>query len=327
MPAQHRGKAPIAPVSAPRLRYTNAAGAAMARTGGALENIRGSVLMVAAMGLFALEDMFIKRAAQALPVGQVLMLFGLGGMLAFMALTARRGERLFHPAILGRAMIVKAVMEVIGRLGYTLGIALTPLSNASAILQATPLVVVAGAALIFGERVGPRRWAAIVIGFLGVLIVLRPGLEGFVPAALFTVMGMLGFAGRDLATRAAPKVLSNMQLGIYGFAMLIPTGAGLLAFTGGAVWPGLGSAGQILAATVFGVAAYWGLTAAMRIGEVSVVTPFRYTRLIFALILGVVAFGERPDAATLIGSAVIIASGVYTLLRGRRAGIGGSASG
>jgi drug/metabolite transporter (DMT)-like permease len=284
-----------------------------------LENIRGSVLMVAAMAGFALEDMFIKRATQSLPVGEVLMIFGLCGMLAFMALTRMRGQRIVHPAVLSRPMIVKAVMEVMGRLGYTLGIALTPLSNASAILQATPLVVVAGAALLFGEKVGPRRWSAILIGFVGVLIVLRPGMEGFVPAALFTVMGMLGFAGRDLATRAAPPVLSNMQLGIYGFAMLIPTGGAILAYTGGAAVPGTAAAGQLLAASAFGVAAYWGLTAAMRIGEVAVVTPFRYTRLIFALILGVLVFGERPDAATLIGAAIIIASGVYTLVRQRRA--------
>lgn len=284
-----------------------------------MENIRGSVLMVAAMAGFALEDMFIKRATQSLPVGEVLMIFGLCGMLAFMALTRMRGQRIVHPAVLSRPMIVKAVMEVMGRLGYTLGIALTPLSNASAILQATPLVVVAGAALLFGEKVGPRRWSAILIGFVGVLIVLRPGMEGFVPAALFTVMGMLGFAGRDLATRAAPPVLSNMQLGIYGFAMLIPTGGAILAYTGGAAVPGVAAAGQLLAASAFGVAAYWGLTAAMRIGEVAVVTPFRYTRLIFALILGVLVFGERPDAATLIGAAIIIASGVYTLVRQRRA--------
>lgn len=284
-----------------------------------MENIRGSVLMVAAMAGFALEDMFIKRATQSLPVGEVLMIFGLCGMLAFMALTRMRGQRIVHPAVLSRPMFVKAVMEVMGRLGYTLGIALTPLSNASAILQATPLVVVAGAALLFGEKVGPRRWSAILIGFVGVLIVLRPGMEGFVPAALFTVMGMLGFAGRDLATRAAPPVLSNMQLGIYGFAMLIPTGGAILAYTGGAAVPGTAAAGQLLAASAFGVAAYWGLTAAMRIGEVAVVTPFRYTRLIFALILGVLVFGERPDAATLIGAAIIIASGVYTLVRQRRA--------
>ena len=282
------------------------------------ENLRGSALMVAAMALFALEDMFIKRAAQTLPVGEVLMLFGLGGMIGFSVLAASRGQRLVHPAMVSKPLIIKALMEVIGRLGYTLGIALTPLSNASAILQATPLVVVAGAAVIFGEKVGLRRWLAIGVGFLGVLVILQPGAEGFVPAVLWTVLGMFGFAGRDLATRAAPRVLSNFQLGLHGFTALIPTGAIILASTGGAIVPPLPALASVGAATVFGVCAYWWLTSAMRMGEVSVVTPFRYTRLLFGVALGVIVFGEGLGPATLMGAALILASGLYTLVRGRR---------
>jgi drug/metabolite transporter (DMT)-like permease len=281
-------------------------------------NLRGSLLMVAAMAGFAIEDMFLKFAARSLPVGQILMIFGGGGMLAFAVMTKLRGERVFHPAILTRAILVRAVFEVMGRLFYTLAIAFTALSSASAILQATPLVVVAGAALIFGERVGWRRWFAILVGFGGVLIILRPGLEGFTVASLLAVAGTIGFAGRDLATRAAPPVLSNLQLGVYGFAMMVPTGAVLLAFFGTASVPGIVTAGQLLAATVVGVAAYYALTAAMRMGDVGVITPFRYTRLVLALILGVALFGERPDGYTLLGSAIIVASGIYTLLRGRK---------
>lgn len=275
--------------------------------------------MVAAMAGFAVEDMFLKSAAKTLPVGLILMIFGAGGMLAFAVLALRRGERVLHPAILTRPILIRAVFEVAGRLFYTLAIAFTALSSASAILQATPLVVVAGAALFFEEKVGWRRWSAIAVGFVGVLIILRPGLEGFTPLSLLAVLGTLGFAGRDLATRAAPPVLSNLQLGVYGFAMMVPTGAVLLAFSGGAVLPGALTAGQLLAATLVGVAAYYALTAAMRMGEVSVITPFRYTRLVFALILGTAVFGERPDALTLLGSAVIVGSGIYTLMRSRRA--------
>lgn len=281
-------------------------------------NLRGSVLMVAAMAGFALEDMFIKSAARSLPVGEILILFGLAGMAAFIALALRRSERVLHPAILSRPILLRAMSEVAGRLGYTLALAFTPLSSASAILQATPLVVVAGAALFFGETVGWRRWAAILVGFAGVLIILRPGLEGFELASLWAVLGMLGFAGRDLATRAAPPVLSNVQLGIYGFFMLIPTGAAMLAVTGGWLVPDAATTRDLALATLFGVAAYYGLTAAMRIGEVSVITPFRYTRLVFALALGMAVFAERPDAATLAGSAIIIGSGLYTLVQGRR---------
>ncbi|OCX65922.1 hypothetical protein BFP70_07285 [Thioclava sp. SK-1] len=281
-----------------------------------MENTRGAILMVAAMAAFAMEDMFIKAASQQAPIGEVLMAFGFVGMLGFMALARSRGQALWHRAIGSRFMLMKATFEIIGRVGYTLGIALTPLSNASAILQATPLVVVAGAAMFFGEKVGPRRWAAIGVGFLAVLLILRPGLDGFRPAALFTLMGMLGFAGRDLATRGAPKVLTNFQLGIYGFAALIPAGALILLVQGEPRAMSGAVIGLVLAASVFGVLAYWALTAAMRMGDISVVTPFRYTRLLFAIILGALVFGERPDALMIVGAALIVVSGVYTLRRG-----------
>jgi drug/metabolite transporter (DMT)-like permease len=282
-------------------------------------NQRGSLLMIAAMAGFAVEDMFLKSAAGQLPVGQILMIFGSAGMICFILLAKSQGAQLITPALLSRAIILRAMSEVAGRLFYTLALALTPLSSASAILQATPLVVVAGAALIFKERVGWRRWSAIVVGFIGVLIILRPGLDGFTPLSILAVLGMLGFAGRDLGSRAAPKTISNLTLGVYGFAMMVPTGAALLAWTGGAVWPSAATGTALAAATLFGVAGYYALTAAMRVGEVSLVTPYRYSRLLFALILGALVFGERPDAATLIGSAIIVASGIYTLVRGRRA--------
>jgi drug/metabolite transporter (DMT)-like permease len=285
---------------------------------GLSENLRGALFMVVAMAGFAVEDMLLKRVSRDLPVGEVLILFGAGGMLAFMTLTARQGQALFHPAVLAPRMLSKAAFEVMGRLFYTLAIALTALSSASAILQATPLVVVAGAALIFGESVGWRRWLVILVGFGGVLVILRPGLEGFTPLSLLAVAGLIGFAGRDLATRAAPPVLSNLQLGIYGFAAMVPTGAALLAWTGGGAIPDAAQAVQLTAAIGFGVFAYWALTVAMRTGEVSVVTPFRYTRLVFALILGVLVFGERPDALTLIGSAIVVGAGIYTLVSARR---------
>tara|TARA_R110002096_G_scaffold138378_20_gene292067 strand:+ start:57 stop:929 length:873 start_codon:yes stop_codon:yes gene_type:complete len=281
-------------------------------------NLRGSLYMIAAMAGFAVEDLFLKIASRQIPVGQILMIFGTGGTMAFAILAKSKGARLFHPAMFSPAIMVRAGFEVAGRLFYTLAIALTPLSSASAILQATPLVVVAGAAVVFGEAVGWRRWSAIAAGFVGVLIILRPGLEGFSALSILAVLGLVGFAGRDLATRAAPPVLSNLVLGVYGFAMMVPTGAALLAWTGDAAVPNARTAGALATAIVFGVAGYYALTAAMRLGEVSVVTPFRYTRLVFALILAMLFLGERPDTATLLGSAVIVATGIYTLLRGRK---------
>ncbi len=283
-----------------------------------MDNLRGILWMIAAMAGFALEDSFIKLAAGTLPLGPVVAVFGLGGFVFFSALTLVRGQKLVTPDTLSRPILLRAVFEVIGRAGYFLGITLTPLSNASSILQASPLFVTLGAALFLGEHIGWRRWAAIFAGFLGVLIVLRPGLEGFTPASLFTLVGTIGFAARDLGTRAAPKSLSNLQLASYGFAALIPTGLVLSFFTGPAVMPDARSAAFVVAAIVCGVAGYYAITAAMRVGEVGVVTPFRYTRLLFALILAFIVFGERPDMLTLVGGGVIVASGLYTILREAR---------
>lgn len=283
------------------------------------DNHRGSLFMIAAMAGFAVEDMFLKSAARHMPVGEVITLFGLGGMLAFAALALRQGDALFPPAITSRPLLIRSGFEITGRLFYSLAIALTPLSIASAILQATPLVVVAGAAILFGEVVGWRRWAAIIAGFIGVLIIIRPGLAGFDALSILTVIGLIGFAGRDLATRAAPPALSNMQLGITGFAMLALAGVIILVVNADYRPPNTIGLAQTLAATIIGVFAYTALTAAMRTGEVSAVTPFRYTRLLFALILGVTIFGERPDAMTLLGSAIVVASGIYVLTQNRRA--------
>lgn len=283
------------------------------------DTLRGSLLMGLAMAAFALEDMIIKTVAGAMPTGQVLILFGLGGMILFGIMARARGERLWHPGFCTRPLLWRFVAEVSGRLFFTLAIVLAPLSLASAILQATPLVVTAGAVVFFGERVGWRRWMAIAVGFVGVLMILRPGMSGFEATSLLAVAGMLGFAGRDLATRAAPKSMTNAQLGLFGFAMLVIAGTILLLWTGGAVRPTVPQSGALLAAICVGVLAYMALTGAMRTGEISVVAPFRYTRLVFAMALGVLVFGERPDLMTLLGSVVVVGSGVFTLVRSSKA--------
>nr|WP_319949088.1 DMT family transporter [uncultured Shimia sp.] len=281
------------------------------------ENLRGSLWMMAAMAGFAIEDTMIKLAARDLPVGEILMIFGAGGMLGFLCLTWQRGERAIVPEIITPIVCLRALSEVIGRLFFTLSLAFTALSSTSAILQATPLVVTLGAALFFRERVGARRWVAIFIGLLGVLLILRPAPSLFEPASLLAVIGMLGFAGRDLATRGAPATLSHMQLGIYGFFVMIPTGLMLLLWEGRARWPSLDQWGWLGGAIFFGIGAYYALTSAMRLGDVSVVTPFRYTRLVFALVLATLIFGETPDILTLAGALIVVASGLYTLMTAR----------
>ncbi|MFZ1470099.1 MAG: DMT family transporter [Paracoccaceae bacterium] len=275
------------------------------------------MLMVVSMAMFAVEDVFLKSAALHLPLGQVMVTMGLCGMAVFAVMARRRGEVALPRAVLAPAMLARSASEVAGRLFYALAVALTPLSTASAILQATPLVVIAGAAMIFGERVSPSRWAAVGVGFVGVLMIVQPGIQGFSAMSLLAVAGMLGFAGRDLATRAAPRTLSNRQLGTLGFAMLAVAGALILVWTGGARLPDATAALQVAGTTGFGIAGYHALTAAMRTGQVSAVTPFRYTRLICALILAALVFHERPDMLTLAGAALIVAAGIYGLTRRR----------
>ena len=278
-------------------------------------DLRGSLFMVSAMAGFAVEDAFLKAATREVAVGLALVILGLAGVVVFSVVALRAGAMPLPRSILSPTMALRSGFEIVGRLFYALAIALTPISTASAILQATPLVVVLGAALIFGERIGWRRWALILLGFVGVLIILRPGLEGFSGLSLLALIAMAGFAGRDLATRAAPLALSNAQLGVTGFIMLALSGVIILTVTGGAALPSPGTLGLLAGASLFGILAYAALTQAMRTGAVGVVTPFRYSRLPFAVMLGVGVFGERPDTATLAGSALIVACGIVLLTR------------
>ena len=173
---------------------------------------------------------------------------------------------------------------------------------------------------MFGEQVGWRRWTAIFIGLAGVLIIIQPGSDGFSALSILAVIGMLGFAGRDLASRAAPASLSATVLGVYGFLAVVVAGVAFSLWDQAPfVRPDSQTAATLLGAIVAGVAAYTCLMTAMRTGEVSAVTPFRYTRLIFGIALGVILFGERISTAMVIGSALIVTSGLFILWQSKRA--------
>lgn len=280
------------------------------------ENLLGSLWMIAAMAAFAIEDSFMKAAADTLPVGQILILFGTGGAIIFACLARLGGTRLLVPEALSRPMRIRMLFEITGRLFYVLAYALTPLSTATVILQATPLVVVAGAAVVFGERVGWRRWTAIFIGLLGVIIIIQPGTNSFSNLSLLAIIGMLGLAGRDLASRAAPASLGTITLGFYGFLAVIIAGALFSVWDASPfVRPSGVITAALLGAVLSGVAAYAFLMKAMRTGEISAVTPFRYTRLLFGIALGVVVFGESLTAPMLIGSVLIVVSGLFIMWR------------
>lgn len=283
-------------------------------------NIVGAAWMIAAMAAFAVEDALVKAVSDLLPVGQILTLFGLGGAAIFVAIALRQGDALVTPDVFAAAMRLRVLFEITGRLFYVLALALIPLSTATVILQATPLVVVASAALIFGERVGWRRWTAIGLGLFGVMIILRPGTEGFSALSLLALVGMLGFAGRDLASRAAPRSLSTAILGLYGFLALAVAGLLFSVWQGAAFrWPDARATVLLVAVILIGIGAYSCLMKAMRTGDVSAVTPFRYTRLLFGAALGTAVFGETLTLGMLVGSGLIVLSGLFILWRGQKA--------
>lgn len=285
------------------------------------DNLRGSLWMLLAMAGFAVEDAFFKAAtgASAVTPGSGTLLFGLLALGISAVVTVLRGQPLWHPAYLERRLLIRTGFEIMGRMFFALSLAFNTLSTTSAILQAAPLVVMLGAGLILGERIGPRRWIAMAVGLLGVMLILRPTPEAFTPTTIFAVLGMLGFAGRDLATRTSPPEVHATQLNLLGFATVAMAGLVLIAFEPGR--PSLPTAqgfALILGTALAGVVGYGALTAAMRTGEISVVAPFRYFRLIVALAIAMTIFGERPDTMTLIGAALIVGSGLYTLMRDSR---------
>ncbi|MFT3689243.1 DMT family transporter [Paenirhodobacter sp.] len=283
-----------------------------------MENLRGSLLMVASMLAFALEDTAMKGLSVDLPVGELLLLLGGLGGGAFAVATWISGRRLTERALFTFPVMLRSFSELATAMLYLAALASIPLAQASAIQQATPLAVTMGAALFLREQVGWRRWLSIGVGFIGVLIALRPGTD-FSPMALCAVFSVFWLAVRDVVTRKVPASVSSLQLATLGFLAVVPAGALVLLIEGRALVPPTPAQwGLICGAVLCGVVGYYMLIASVRIGEMSVITPFRYTRLIFALILGWLAFGEAPDAATLIGGAVIVGSGLYVLWRQAR---------
>ena len=281
------------------------------------DNLRGIGLMVVAMAFFALEDMFIKFAARGLPTGQIILVSGLFGIPVFAWLAARSGRSIWVRGALHPAVIMRAAGEMVGSLAYITAIAQVPLPTVSAVLQAMPLAVTLGAALFMGEKVGWRRWTAIAVGFAGVLVVIRPGMAGFQPTALWVLVTVVALAVRDLATRAIPARFSDTQVSAWGVMAVTLLGALMVAYEGRVVVPSGLQSLTLVAVGVVGVVGYWAITGAARTGEVSVVAPFRYTRLVFAIVIGALVFAEPADAMTLLGAGLIIGSGLYSFARER----------
>ncbi|MDP6728231.1 MAG: DMT family transporter [Gammaproteobacteria bacterium] len=280
-----------------------------------MENLRGILFMILAMAGFALEDLFIKLLSSHVPVSQILIVLGFSGTAVFLIIAFLTHAPILHRDLLNRPVIVRTFCELFGALFFTSAIALTPLSSAASILMTTPLMVTMGAAVFFGEKVGWRRWTAIMIGFFGVLLILRPGFDSFMPTSLLAVIATIFLAVRDLATRAMKFEISTTTVSIYAFFAVGISGFFAMPFFSAMVIPSSIEIVYLISATFVGVIAYYAIVLATRNGDVSIISPFRYSRLVFAMLLSIIILSERPDLLTLSGASIIVVSGIYTFIR------------
>jgi drug/metabolite transporter (DMT)-like permease len=284
-----------------------------------VNNLVGALWMIMAMACFALVDTCIKLATASVPRAQVVVVMGAVGLLAFALAARARGLRPMPSAIFRGPSLLRAAGEAGATTCFVFSLSEVDLSLFTTIVQANPLIVVLGAALFLGEPVGWRRWAAIALGMVGVLIVLRPTGEDFNAFALLVFLGVLSQSIRDLATRRVAAGIHTLQLSCGSFLALIAAGfiIGIVQDTPpmrpeGMAWLYLfGAAGLFMPAI-------YAMVAAMRVGEIGFVAPFRYSRILFGLGLGVVIFGETLDAYTLTGAALIVGTGLYSFWRETR---------
>jgi drug/metabolite transporter (DMT)-like permease len=284
-------------------------------------NTRGALFMATAMAAFAFNDALVKALTADLNIAQIMAARGVVTTVLVFVVSRILGTELSLRALSHPLVLLRTFFELGATLFFFSALSRIEFAAASSIMQSLPLAVTLGAALLFHEPVGWRRWSAIVVGFLGVLLILRPGPEGFQPAALYAVVAVFFTAARDLTTRRIGAHIPTLGLTLFtsfvvmivGFLLVIPMGG----------WKPLTAPNMMLlgttALTVF--AGYQAVILAMRSGEISFVAPFRYTSLIWALLIGIIVFGEHPGPTTLAGAALVICSGLYSFYReSRRAG-------
>ena len=284
------------------------------------DNTRGILLMCGSMLAFTLNDTLVKAVlADGMNLFQAITLRGIGAALGLIVLALWQTGRLnLWPKGPDRTFLA---LRTFGELGATfcflVALAHMPLANLSAIMQSLPLVVTLAAALLLGEPIGWRRIAAIAVGFVGVMIIIRPGAADFDEWSVLG-LGSVGFVViRDLATRRFSSGLPSTTGAIWAAVTVLIMGLIGVASEG---WQpvSLLAGAQIVGAALFLIAGYICAIMVMRVGEIGVVAPFRYTSLLFAIILGWLLFGTLPDFWTLLGGVIVVASGIYMLLRERR---------
>ena len=282
------------------------------------DNTRGALLMALAMASFTVNDAFTKSVTPHINTGQILFVRGVMTCVLVYVIARHMGALRPLKTMLRPIILLRCLCEVAASIIYLKALSLMEFANVAAIMQSLPLAVTLGAALFLREPVGWRRWTAILVGFLGVLVILRPGPEGFTSGALLVVGAVFVTAGRDLLTRRmypdVPSMAVTMTTTVvntlFGAALIMPFGG--WQPMNGYVWS------HLVAAAFLVVIGYQAVITAMRSGDISFVAPFRYTSMIWAFSIGFFFFGEHLDAWTLSGTAIIVASGLYTFYRESR---------
>ncbi|MCM2455103.1 DMT family transporter [Rhizobium sp. CG4] len=282
------------------------------------ENTRGAMFMALAMASFTINDALVKSVTPFMNTGQIMFVRGVMTTILIVALAKYFGalrpiKTLFRPLVL-----VRTASEISATVLFLTALGQVEFASISSIMQSLPLVVTLGAALFLGEPVGWRRWVAIGIGFAGVLIIIRPGSEGFTTGALLAIASVFVTACRDLVTRRMYADVPSLTISMFTATANTAFGALLIVPMGG--WQPMewSVIGHLAVASILVLSGYQTVIFAMRSGEISFVAPFRYTSLLWALMIGILVFQEKPDIWTLIGAAIVIASGIYTFYRERR---------
>jgi drug/metabolite transporter (DMT)-like permease len=283
------------------------------------DNSRGILFMCASMLAFTLNDTMMKVVTQSLPLFEAIFLRGIVATLGLMILAIVTTGRLhIWP---GRQDLVPVVLRTVGEIGSTAlflaALVHMQLANLSAIMQSLPLAVTLGAALFLGEPIGWRRLAAIFVGFCGVMIIIRPGTAAFDGWSLMGAGSVLFVVLRDLSTRRFSATMPSVVPAIWAAVAVTLAGA-IGAVFQGYVMPSTVQLGQTTGAAVLLIGAYMMAIKTMRVGDIGMVAPFRYTSLLWAILFGWLLFGTLPDRWTVIGAVIVVASGIYMLLRERQ---------
>lgn len=277
----------------------------------------GALFMMVSMACFTLNDMFMKVTNGAIPLFQLLFLRGILTTLLIILLARWLNALHFKIARRDWGLIgLRSASEMVTAYFFITALFNMPLANVTATLQALPLTVTLGGALLFREKVGWRRMSAIVIGFIGMLLVVQPGAEGFNIYGTYALLAVLGVTIRDLVTRQLSADVPSMTVTLAASVTVMGfSGAASLATP----WVAISGmhALMVIGSSICISGGYYFSVRVMRVGEISFIAPFRYTGLIWALVLGWLVFGDWPAPLTLLGAGIVVTTGLFTLYRER----------